>query len=242
MVQLSQVTQSYFGQPRVLDQVNLELKKGEFVYVLGGSGAGKSTLLRLLATEERPSSGSVSLFGYNLNTVSPQTLRAIRRALGYVPQSLRLIPDLTVAENIALSLDLAGARVPSSEARIRIADAVERLGLVALRDKRCAQLSGGEAQRVSVARALVRKPDLIIADEPSGAQDPEHTWAMMDALVRANLAGATVIVATHDREMVRRIRKRCAILKGGRLQIEPVAAGMGMGNSPVSNPGVNACT
>jgi cell division transport system ATP-binding protein len=226
MVQLSQVTQSYLGQPRVLDQVNLDLKKGDFLYVLGGSGAGKSTLLRLLATEERPSGGSVSLFGYNLNTVSPQTLRAIRRVLGYVPQGLKLIPDLSVFDNVALSLSLAGSRSLSAEARMLIGDTLERLGLGTLRDKPASALSGGEAQRVSVARALVRKPELIVADEPTGAQDPEHTWAMMDALVRANLSGTTIVLATHDREIVRRIRKRCAILRGGRLQIEQQGVGL----------------
>ncbi len=226
MVQLNQVTQNYFGQPRVLDQVSLELKKGDFLYVLGGSGAGKSTLLRLLATEESVSSGSVSLFGYNMNTVSPQTLRAIRRVLGYVPQNLRLIPDLSVFDNVALSLTLSGQRVLSSEARMRVGEALERLGLGQLSDKTASGLSGGEAQRVSVARALVRQPELLVADEPTGAQDPEHTWAMMDALVRANLSGTTVVVATHDREIVRRIRKRCAILRGGRLQIEQQGAAL----------------
>src|ERR1700684_3847694 len=119
MVSLVGVTKSYFGQDRVLDKIHLELKKGDFLYVVGGSGAGKSSLLRLLATEEGPTQGSVSLFGYDLSTVSSSTLRAIRQSLGYVPQGVRLIPDLTVYDNIALSLSLSGHRVLSAQAKAK---------------------------------------------------------------------------------------------------------------------------
>src|SRR5690348_2887085 len=110
MVSLSGVTKSYPNQAKVLDQINLELRKGDFLYVVGGSGAGKSSLLRLLATEEAPTTGTVSLFGYSLSSAAPTTLQAIRRSLGYVPQNIRLIPDLSVYDNVALSLSLAGQR------------------------------------------------------------------------------------------------------------------------------------
>src|SRR3954469_7686422 len=110
MVVLSEVSKCYFGQTKVLDHISLELKKGDFLYVVGGSGAGKSSLLRLLATEEAPSMGTISLFGYDLSKVSPSTLRAIRQSLGYVPQDIKLIPDLTIFDNVALSLSLAGHR------------------------------------------------------------------------------------------------------------------------------------
>ncbi|MCM2324282.1 MAG: ATP-binding cassette domain-containing protein, partial [Oligoflexia bacterium] len=213
-------TKSYFGQVRVLDEISLELKKGDFLYVVGGSGAGKSSLLRLLATEEGPTSGTLSLFGYALNSVSPATLRSIRQLLGYVPQDTRLIPDLTVADNVALSLNLAGRRVLSTATRSQIDELLERLGLAQKRNKLASSISGGEAQRVAVARALIRQPELIIADEPTGAQDRDFTWSLMDLFLKANLGGATVVVATHDREIVRRVRKRCATLKGGRLAIE----------------------
>jgi cell division transport system ATP-binding protein len=223
MVSLTRLSKSYFGQTRVLDQISLELKKGDFLYLIGGSGAGKSSLLRILATEEAPSEGKISLFGYNLATASQSTLRAIRQAIGYVPQDVRLIPDLTVLDNVAISLSLAGTRGMSREARARIGDALDRLGLAAKRDKLAGTLSGGEAQRVAFARALVRAPELIVADEPTGAQDRDHTWTMMDLVLRANMSGATVIVATHDREIVRRVRKRCGMLRGGRIEFEEAA-------------------
>ena len=220
MVSLTGVTKSYFGGTKVLDQVQLELKKGDFLYCVGGTGAGKSSLLRLLATEELPTVGRVSLFGYDLATSSPSTLRAIRQSLGYVPQNVRLIPDLSVLDNVALSVTLAGRRVIPAQGRAKIGELLERLGLADKRNTRASALSGGEAQRVAVARALVRSPDLIIADEPTGAQDRDFTWSLMDLLLKANVTGSTVVVATHDREIVRRVRKRCAVLKEGRMQLE----------------------
>lgn len=220
MVSLTQLSKSYFGQARVLDQVHLEMKRGDFLYLVGGSGAGKSSLLRILATEEAPTEGQISLFGYSLATASPATLRAIRQAIGYIPQDVRLIPDLSVMDNVALSLSLAGRRGMSREARTRIGECLDRLGLIAKRDKLAGTLSGGEAQRVALARALVRGPELILADEPTGAQDRDHTWVMMDLILRANLGGATAIVATHDREIVRRVRKRCGTLRAGRIDFE----------------------
>lgn len=220
MVRLTRVSKSYFGQPRVLDQISLELKKGEFLYMVGGSGAGKSSLLRILATEETPSSGSVSLFGYDLASVSPSTLQAIRQVLGYVPQDVRLIPDLSVVDNIALSLKVGGRRALSGAYRARTDELLEKLGLADKRFKAAGSLSGGEAQRVAVARALVRNPELVIADEPSGAQDRDYTWNMMELFLKANAQGAAVVVATHDREIVRRVRKKCAVLKNGRLGVE----------------------
>lgn len=220
MVSLTAVTKSYFGEAKVLDQVSLELKKGDFLYVVGGTGAGKSSLLRLLATEELSSQGRVALFGYDVARTSSSTLRAIRQSLGYIPQNVRLIPDLTVLDNVALSLTLAGRRVIPAQGRARLVELLDRLGLAEKRNKLASTLSGGEAQRVAMARALVRNPELIIADEPTGAQDRDFTWSLMDLFLKANATGSTVVVATHDREIVRRVRKRCAILKEGRMQLE----------------------
>lgn len=224
MVSLTGVTKDYQGQAKVLDQIHLELKKGDFLYVVGGTGAGKSSLLRLLATEELASQGKVSLFGYDIARTSPSTLRAIRQSLGYVPQNVRLIPDLSVQDNVALAVSLAGRRVLPAAGRARIDELLDRLGLAEKRDKPVQALSGGEAQRVAVARALARSPELIIADEPTGAQDRDFTWSLMDLLLKANLGGATVVVATHDREIVRRVRKRCALLKAGRMHLEEAQA------------------
>lgn len=220
MLTLKSVSKIYSGQNRVLQSIDLQLRKGEFLYLVGGSGAGKSSLLRLLATEEQPTEGNVELFGYAVGNASASTLRTIRRAIGYVPQDSRLIPDLTVAENIAISLSVSGQRILSADARQRLAEILERLGLIAKRNHLAGSLSGGEAQRVAVARALIRKPDLIIADEPTGAQDRDNTWTLMDLFLKANLGGATVVVATHDREIVRRVRKRCATLKNGQMSFE----------------------
>ncbi len=220
MVNLQGVSKWYTGQVKVLDQVNLEIKKGDFLYVIGGTGAGKSSLLRILATEEAASSGSVTLFGYNLSTVSPSTFRAIRQSLGYVPQNVGLIPDLTVQENVALSLSLAGRRALNPASRSKMAEILEKLGLAQKRNVPASALSGGEAQRVAVARALVRSPELIVADEPTGAQDRDFTWQLMDLFLRSNITGAAVVVATHDREIVRRVRKRSAVLKNGRIAVE----------------------
>ncbi|MBY0470924.1 ATP-binding cassette domain-containing protein [bacterium] len=225
MLQLDSVSKWFDGQNRVLDQISLRIKQGEFLYVTGGTGAGKTTLLRLLATEEPPSYGGVSLFGFPMSSVSQAQLRAIRLAIGYVPQSIRLIPDLTVQENVALSLSIKNGGISrfysaGAQSRQKIQEVLERLGLAQNKNKIARHLSGGEAQRVAIARALVRSPELILADEPTGAQDKDSTWQVMDLFVKANLGGATVIVATHDREIVRRVRKRCAILKGGRLEIQ----------------------
>lgn len=227
MIALKQVSRWYSDSEfksgkssRILDQIELELKKGEFLYVIGGTGAGKSTLLRMMATEELPSAGTVSLFGYDLASASPAALRSIRQAVAHIPQKVNLIPDLSVYENIALSAQLAGSKSSGGTLRTRIVELLEKLGLAHKKDSRADRLSGGEAQRVSIAQALIRKPELILADEPTGAQDPDSAWGILDLLLRENLNGSTVIVATHDREMVRRIRKKTALLKSGRILVE----------------------
>lgn len=220
MIQLKGLTKGYSERKKVLDHVSLELKKGEFLYVLGGTGTGKSTLLRLLATEEDHFHGNLSLFGYELANAQSTTLQAIRRSIGYVPQNVRLIPDFTVFENVALGVSLAGSRVARAEVRAKIYELLDRLQLMNLRDTLAARLSGGEAQRVAIARALARSPELLIADEPTGAQDFQNTWNVIDLLHRANIGGTTLILATHDREIVRKLRKRCAILSHGKIMIE----------------------
>lgn len=220
MIQLQMLSKGYTERKKVLDQISLTLKKGEFVYVLGGTGAGKSTLLRMLATEELPSEGKLSLFGYDLARANGSTLQAIRRSIGYVPQNVRLISDFTVFENVALGVSLAGSRVLRTEVRSKIYELLDRLSLMNLRDTQACKLSGGEAQRVAIARALARSPELLIADEPTGAQDFQNTWNVMDLLQRANISGTTMVLATHDREIVRKLRKRCAILSHGKIMIE----------------------
>jgi cell division transport system ATP-binding protein len=218
MVSLKDVSKDYTNQIQVLRNVNLQVARSEFLYIMGGSGAGKSTLLRLIGTQEIPSQGSVSLFGYDTSRVSSLTLRAIRQSIGYIPQGLDLIPDLSVYDNVSLSLSFASAKVKSSISKTAIFEHLERFGLAEKRNTRVSLLSGGEAQRVAFVRALAREPELIIADEPTGAQDFEHTWQMMNLFSKANTKGAAVIVATHDREIVKRMQKRCVILREGQIE------------------------
>lgn len=220
MLSLRGVSKSYFGQPKVLDDIDLHLDKGDFLYVVGGSGVGKSSLLRMMATEEVPSLGVVSLFGYNIARVSPSTLRSIRRAVGYVPQGVQLIPDLSVYDNVALSVSLAGGRAKGIRVRQRVQEILERLGLIAKLNQPASVLSGGEAQRVAIARAVIREPEVLVADEPTGAQDRDYTWGLMDLFVKQNLKQTTVILATHNHDIVRRVPKKCALLKGGHMTIE----------------------
>jgi ABC-type ATPase involved in cell division len=217
IVELSRVSKSYLAPTRILDAVDLSVARGEFLYLVGGSGAGKSSLLRLITMEDRPTEGSVKLFGFDLATASDSALQAIRRSIGYVPQEIQLIGDLTVEENIELSLSLAGEKATLPQMRARVREVLEKVGLEPKRGQRASTLSGGESQRVAIARALVRQPQLIVADEPTGAQDRERAWAVMNLLVAAHQSGCTVVVATHDVEAVRRVRRRSALLQGGKL-------------------------
>ncbi|MBL7714844.1 MAG: ATP-binding cassette domain-containing protein [Bdellovibrionales bacterium] len=219
-VRLSGVSKWYHGQTRVLDHVDLEMNRGDFLYVVGGSGAGKSTLLRLIATDDVASQGQVQVFGYDLAKVNPSTLRTIRQSIGYVPQNHQLISDLSVYENIALSSRLSRNPLSGLNLKNSVHELLEKLNLVALRNRSISQISGGECQRTALARALIRKPEILIADEPTGSQDPETTWVLMDQFLRANTSGTTVLLATHDREIVRRVRKRCAQMKHGRVMLE----------------------
>ena len=205
---------------RVLDQVDLTLKSGDFLYIIGGTGAGKSTLLRVMATLESPSEGTVSLFGYDLARVSRQTMQSIRRGLGYIPQDLQLLPDFNVIDNITIGLHWSsgGAKRSAATRGPLVDEWIEKLHLGDVRSKRPAELSGGESQRVAIARALVRQPQLIVADEPTGAQDKESIWTVMEGFVKT--AAPITVIATHDREVVRRLRKRCAVLEAGKLRLE----------------------
>ncbi|MBI4925503.1 MAG: ATP-binding cassette domain-containing protein [Bdellovibrio sp.] len=223
MIQVKNVTKIYSKHCHALEQVNFEIKKGEFLYVIGGSGVGKSTLLKMLATEEDPTFGTIELFGYDLSKISAASLNAIRRNIGYIPQDIRLIGDLSVFDNICLSLSLSQNRslgILNHEVKKHIYELLDKLNLKHKKNALAKTLSGGEAQRVAVARALARQPALLIADEPTGAQDKENTWNLMDIFQKANISEITVILATHDRETVRKMRKRAITLKNGRLSQE----------------------
>ncbi len=220
MITLNAVSLGYESSLKVLDQVNLQVPKGEFLYLLGGTGAGKTSLLRLISTEEKPDSGMVSLFGYPLHQSPARVIRDIRRAIGYISQKNSLIADLDVLSNLELSIESLGV---SNEEKLRFMteakEMLHSLGLAQRMKVKAGVLSGGESQRVSIVRALARNPQILLADEPTGAQDREQTWSIMDLFVKANLRGTTVLLATHDRDIVRRVRKKCAVLKNGHVTL-----------------------
>lgn len=218
MLELQQISKTYEGGQTVLNQVSFSLNKGDFLYVLGGSGAGKSTLLRVLASFESPTQGQISWFGYSNKSLVDRTLIRIRRKISWIPQKLDLIPEMTVEDNLKMAFFAEPSTMAQPEEHCR--DVVDHLALTHLLQKSVKSLSGGEAQRVAIARGLFRKSDLILADEPTGSQDLELTWKIMDLLVKQQLAGASVILATHDLDMVKRLRKRCAVLKDGYFKIE----------------------
>lgn len=218
LLKVENLSKSYTPGEQVWGQVQFDLAKGDFLYILGGSGAGKSSLLRILASFENPTQGRVLCHGIDFQNSSRTDLERVRKRIAYIPQNLGLIPDLTIHDHIEMSQGM----VPVGD-RLDHAQLQTYLALMNLKDKwnkKIGVLSGGERQRVAILRALCRKHDLIIADEPTGAQDFEMTWKLMDLFVKINLAGTTVLLATHDLEMVRRLRKRCAILKDGQFKVE----------------------
>jgi cell division transport system ATP-binding protein len=216
MIQLLRVTKRYddAGAP-ALDDLTLHVKKGEFVFLTGPSGAGKSTLLKLLLCAEQPTSGEILVFGRNVAKISASRIPYIRRNLGVVFQDFKLLAGRTVAENVAFPLEVRA--VGAREVRRRVLAILKSLGLDGKEDKFPPALSGGEQQRVAVARALVGDPALLLADEPTGNLDPERTLDVMDLLQAANARGTTVVVATHDRSLLERYRKRVIALEDGRL-------------------------
>ena len=218
LLKVENLSKSYIPGQTVWQKVSFELAKGDFLYILGGSGAGKSSLLRAIASFEQPSDGRVLCHGLDLQSSSFTDLERIRKRIAFIPQNLGLIQDLTLQDHIEISQ----VAIPKPD---RVSEEVLQgyLNLMGLKNKwhkKVGILSGGEKQRVAILRALCKKTDLLIADEPTGAQDFEMTWKLMDLFVKINLSGTAVLLATHDLEMVRRLRKRCAILKDGNFKVE----------------------
>lgn len=215
VIDFQNVTKQYANGTKALDHISLHIDKGEFVFVVGASGAGKSTLIKLLLREEKPTEGIVTVNGQNLNKIRRRQIPRYRRSLGVVFQDFRLIPNMTVYDNVAFSLRVTGA--PNREIRRKVP---YMLSLVDLASKaRCMpeQLSGGEQQRVALARALVNNPQLIIADEPTGNIDPELSFEIVDLLNEINKYGVTIIMVTHEHELVSRFNRRVITLEGGHV-------------------------
>jgi cell division transport system ATP-binding protein len=210
-----------------LHDVSLEVHRGELVFLTGPSGAGKTTLLELLFAAEQPSEGQILVLGRNVARLGAGAIPALRRRVGVVFQSFKLLEDRTVEENVRLALDVIG--VPRREARARVFQMLKSVGLQHRRFHHPLSLSGGEQQRVALARALVNEPEILLADEPTGNLDPELTIEIMDLIVSASTRGTTVMVATHDLSLVERYGKRVLRLEDGRIAEDVPAAGSRIG-------------
>lgn len=223
MIRLEEVTKTYKGaNNQALRGVSLDIARGEFVFLVGTSGSGKSTLLRLMLREERPDAGSVLVLGENLGRLPSRRVPQFRRKLGVVFQDFRLLPNKTVFQNVAFALKVIG----KSKAFIETAvpDVLKLVGLEEKSNRLPSELSGGEQQRVAVARALVNRPDVLLADEPTGNLDPATSTEIMNLLERINLAGTTVVMATHDRSIVDRMQKRVIEIRNGEIVRDALTA------------------
>ena len=215
MIEVHSLAKSYRPGVHALADVSFVVEKGEFVFLTGPSGAGKSTLLRLLLRADRPTSGDIIVNGRNLARMSPGQVQAYRRTVGTVFQDFKLIPRKTVYDNIALLPRLMG--VPEVQLRRRALQALAEVNLSGRQDDLPLTLSGGEQQRVSIARALVNEPTLVLADEPTGNLDPLLSLEVMSLFRAINARGTTVLVATHDRALIRHLGKRVTTLEHGHV-------------------------
>jgi len=215
MIEARQVSKMYGRGVYALRELTLRIDKGEFVFLTGPSGAGKSTLLRLLLRQDVPSEGQLIVGGRNLAELSPRQVQAYRRSLGFVFQDFKLLPRKTVLENVALVPRVLG--VPMSQQQRRTFQVLKWVGLQHRMSAYPQELSGGEQQRIAIARALVNEPVIILADEPTGNLDPDLSLEIMNLLREINARGTTVLVATHDRELIRRVGRRALTLEHGRI-------------------------
>ena len=213
MIHMQEVSKVYENGAVALNHVNIDIAKGEFVFIVGASGAGKSTFIKLLLREVLPSSGKLSVNGRDVIHMENQEVPYLRRGLGVIFQDYRLLPDKTVFENIAFAM-----QVIEAPRRLMQRSVNSVLDVVGLRDKyKCfpSQLSGGEQQRVAIARAIVNDPAIVIADEPTGNLDPETSWGIMDIFQRITAAGTTIVMATHDKTIVDTMKKRVIAIEDG---------------------------
>ncbi|ADI63519.1 cell division ATP-binding protein FtsE [Trichormus azollae] len=215
MVELSSVSKTYTNGYNALLDVSIDIKKGEFLFITGPSGSGKSTFLKLLYGEESPTQGEVIVDGVNVANLKGDHLSFLRRRIGIVFQDYKLIAQRTVAENITFVLHAQG--YTRKEIQRRLEPTLKLVGLSSKADRFPDQLSGGEQQRVSIARAIIATPPLLLADEPTGNLDPDNSWQVIEILEKLNTFGATVIVTTHDEQLVRWCNHPVVQVKNGRL-------------------------
>ena len=216
MILLDRVTKSYTktGKPAI-NRVSVHVKAGEFVILVGTSGAGKSTLLKLLTREEKPSSGKIVVGGIDYDTLKDKHIPLLRRKIGVVFQDFKLLPNRTVFENVAFALEIAG--MTNREIKSTVPKVIELVGLKGKEKNFPHQLSGGERQRVAIARAVVRQPKILIADEPTGNLDPKHSWDIVRLLEKINKYGTTVLLTTHNVDIVNKLKRRLITIDDGKI-------------------------
>ena len=221
MVRLIDIQKTYDNGTRALKGVSMRIDDGEFVFLVGPSGSGKSTIIKLITGEIAPSEGRLMVNGYNMNTIRPKQVPGMRRTLGVIFQDFRLIEKKTVEENLTFVMRVVGAS--PREIKKRIPYVLQLVGLDHKGDRLPSELSGGEQQRVAIARALVNNPSVIIADEPTGNLDPQRSLEIMMLLEKINELGTTMLVVTHEKELVNRFAKRVVAIESGRV----ISDGMG---------------
>jgi cell division transport system ATP-binding protein len=216
MILLDRVTKTYDQTAKpALNRVSLYIKPKEFVIIVGSSGAGKSTLLKLLTREEKPTSGKIIVGGIDYDNLKDAYIPMLRRKIGVVFQDFKLLPQRTVFENVAFALEIAG--MSNKEIKNTVPRVIDLVGLKGKEKSFPRQLSGGERQRVAIARAIVRQPKILIADEPTGNLDPSHSWDIVKLLEKINHYGTTVILATHNMEIVNRLKRRVIEVEHGKI-------------------------
>jgi cell division transport system ATP-binding protein len=215
VIEIEGLSKLYAQDVFALDDISLRVGRGEFAFLTGPSGAGKSTLLRILLRQEVPTGGRVIVAGRDLTALTRSQVQAYRRTVGFVFQDFKLIPRKTVFENVMFALRILG--IPDVQQRRRTFQVLKWVGLQHRANAYPLELSGGEQQRVAIARALVNEPALVLADEPTGTLDPDLAFDIMNLFRETNAAGTTVLVATHDRELIRRVGRRSIALERGRI-------------------------
>ncbi|MFF2890007.1 cell division ATP-binding protein FtsE [Paenibacillus sp. NPDC057967] len=213
MIEMHDIWKTYADGTNALRGVSVRIDRNEFVYVVGPSGAGKSTFMKLIYREEVPTKGQLSVNGFNIGKLKPRKIPYVRRNIGVIFQDFRLLPKLTIYENVAFAMEVIEA--PRRVIKKRTMEVLELVGLKHKHNSLPSQLSGGEQQRVSIARAIVNNPSVIVADEPTGNLDPETSAGIMNLLEEINFRGSTIIMATHNKEIVNSMRKRVIAIENG---------------------------
>ena len=214
-IKFKNVEKTYKNGVNALYNINLDIKKGEFVFVIGATASGKSTLIKMLYRQEKPSFGEIYVGGINVAKIKNSKVYKLRRKIGIVFQDYKLLPKLTAYENIAFALEMYG--LPNMEVRKKVLKALDLVGLKSKAKSYPDQMSGGEQQRVAIARAIVNSPKLLICDEPTGNLDPDTSLEIMKVIEKINDMGTTIVMATHDREMVDKMKKRVILLDKGKI-------------------------